>query len=108
MKFSQNANTAEQITAECLLIGIMEEEALSGTAQRIDQASGGLLSRLIERGDISAKAKSTTTLHDVAGVSAPRLIITGFGKQTDLSSARYHEICLVAGKKLRGSPALSG
>lgn len=105
MKFSQNANTADQITTECLLIGILEEEALSGTAQRVDEASGGQLSRLIESGDISARAKSTTTLHAIQGISAPRLLITGFGKRSELSTARYHDICLSAGKQLRASPA---
>ena len=105
MKFSQNTHAAEQIATDCLLIGIIDGAPLAATAQRVDSASGGLLTRLLASGDLSAKAKSTLMLHQVPGIQAKRVLVTGFGNAAELSSARYHEICLSAAAALRQSPA---
>jgi leucyl aminopeptidase len=105
MKFLLNANAAEQIPSECLLVGILEDEALTGTAQRVDEASDGQLSQLLESGDLSASAKNTLTLHRIPGIAAQRVVVVGFGKRSALSSTRFHEICMAAGKVARTNPA---
>lgn len=105
MKFSLNTRAAECIESGCLILGILEDEALSGTAKRVDEASGGRLSHLIKSGDVKASAHASTMLHQLDGVSAERILVIGFGAAAKLSSARYHEICLGAGKTLRQCPA---
>ncbi|GAB4181696.1 MAG: leucyl aminopeptidase [Wenzhouxiangellaceae bacterium] len=105
MKFTLSDQAAEHLTSDCLIIGIAEGVALHGTAQRIDQASGGYLQALIDSNDISSSAGDTRILHQIPGLSCPRLLILGFGKSELLTTTRYHQLCLKAGTALRNSPA---
>lgn len=101
MKFSLNPNPAESIDSDCLIIGLLEDEPLTATADRINQATSGLLDELLASGDISAAGGAVTMLHRVSGIHAQRLLIAGFGKRSELTTSRYHQLAQTAGKTLR-------
>ena len=107
MKFTLNSTPAPELVTDCLVIGIVEDTALTGSAKLIDEASNGALANLIESGDISADWKDTTLLHGLEGVSAKRILVLGFGEPEKFTGVRYDQACLSAGAFLRDNVTTS-
>jgi leucyl aminopeptidase len=101
MKLSLFNEPPLQIESECLVIAISDGGRLCPTAQELDEASGGELSRLLETRDIETGLGKTTLLHGLKGASAGRVLIAGLGKQEKLDRPRYDRACLAAGRHLR-------
>jgi leucyl aminopeptidase len=85
-------------------MGVVEDEALTGSALQIDEASGSALAPMIESGDIDASRGSLTMLHAIDGIKAQRILIVGFGTREKLTRSRYEASCMDAGKYLRDHP----
>ncbi|NNL95963.1 MAG: leucyl aminopeptidase [Xanthomonadales bacterium] len=104
MKFNLNTQSPHEAATPCLVIGIVEDAALNGAAAQVDDASGGEISRLIERGDIDDSRGSKTMLHGLKGVTAERILVMGFGAADKLDESRFERTCMDAGKYLRDHP----
>ena len=104
MKLSLSSRPLAEAETPCLVIAVTENGPLSPSAQAIDNASDGQLSRMLESRDINASLAKTTMLHDMAGLGAERVMVIGMGKPDRLSPARWDRACLAAGKALRNHP----
>lgn len=71
---------------ECLIMGLFEDATFVGLAKSIDQASSGLLSRLMKSGEMTGKKNTHVLLHEIANTNVARILIIGLGKQ-----AEFHE-----------------
>jgi len=91
----------------CLVIGVAEDASLSPAAKKIDEATGGAISRMLDSGDIDRNLGKTVFLHHLPGLAASRILVAGFGKQEKLNLARFDRGCLAAGKALRDHPLSS-
>lgn len=89
LQFTLNTVTPSTINADCVVVGLFANGSLSASGSALDTASNGALTRLISRGDLSGKAGSTTLLHDLAGISAPRVLVVGLGEAAKLNAAGY-------------------
>jgi len=97
-----------QITLDTKALGAIETEALvtyafedgepQGRLSELDQAAGGLLTRLIKSGEVSGKALEMTLLHAPAGLKAARLLVVGAGKREAFNGATLRKL---AGAALR-------
>lgn len=56
-----------------------------GATGAIDQALGGLITELIEAGDITGKAGEVTVLYPRGEITARRVLVVGLGKQSEFS-----------------------
>lgn len=101
MKFTLDTTAIPEIDTACLVIGIFQRTELKGSAQLIDQASNGALSKLIKSGDVDAEWKHTTLLHGLAGVAAQRILVMGCGEPDKFCAVRFDEVCKSAGAFLR-------
>lgn len=101
MKFTLNPTPAPELVTDCLVIGILEDTELTGSAKLIDDASNGALARLIKSGDVSSDWKDTTLLHGLEGASAKRILVMGFGEPEKFNRVRYDQTCSSAGSFLR-------
>ena len=70
MKFILDTTPAPEVETQCLVIGAFTKTPLAGSAALTDEASGGALQRLIDRGDVDTGWKSATLLHGLPGVAA--------------------------------------
>jgi leucyl aminopeptidase len=104
MKLSLNNDPLHTRPSDCLVIGVVEDEPLSPAASAVDTASSGVISRMLESGDIETGIGKTTYLHQVSGVAAKRVLVAGFGKSAKLNRARFDRACMAAGKALRDHP----
>lgn len=107
MHFTSSAEPIDQITSDCLIFGVFEDQALPSDLAAADQASGGLITRLIEAGDVPTAVGKTAMLHAPAGLQSPRVLITGLGKATELTGIVFQRAVMAAGKRLRQSQARS-
>ena len=99
-----NKNGIVETATECLVIGIVEGGMLGASAGEIDTACGGLISAMIESGDIATKLGKTTMLHRLPGVAADRVLAVGLGKADKLTLPRFQNACQAAGLALRDHP----
>ena len=68
-----------QIVADALVLGLFSDSPLTGSAAAIDHATGGLITRLTEAKEISAKKYDTTVLLAPSGLNTRTLILVGLG-----------------------------
>jgi leucyl aminopeptidase len=101
MKFSLSNQAPKDIKTPCLVIGFKDDAPLQGAAAEIDSASGGMIGKGIESGDIDSSRGSATLLHGLAGVAAERVLVVCFGTDEKLDTSRFERSCMDAGKYLR-------
>jgi leucyl aminopeptidase len=81
VRFDTPQRRAIQVAADCLVIGLFDDDTLSGTSLAVDRASRGAIKRLKASGDLPARAGETQILAAPPGVSAKRLLVVGLGKR---------------------------
>ncbi|WP_257835081.1 leucyl aminopeptidase [Burkholderia glumae] len=86
--------------SDCVVIGVFESQTLSGAALDTDEATKGLLSRIIKAGDMDGKAGKTLLLHEVSGIGASRVLLVGLGKQDGFGQKAYQEAVRAAWRAL--------
>jgi leucyl aminopeptidase len=78
-------NIAE-LKADAILLGVVEGvPELSGDVAMVDKALGGLVSELVNQGEIKGKLNEVTVVHSQGKLPAARVVITGLGKPSGLS-----------------------
>ncbi len=92
---------------DCVVVGVFADKSLSPAAQSVDGASNGRLKALLERGDISGKTGKTALLHDVTGVTAPRVLVVGLGEKAKFAVPQYLKAVADAARALKGGAAAS-
>lgn len=69
------------INADAVVVSVFDGEPFAGAAAEIDLATGGILTRLLERKELAAKSNSLTTLLAPAGVQAGQVVVVGLGRR---------------------------
>ena len=93
MKYSARSVNPLRLRTSCLVVPVAEDKNLGGLAADIDTASGGILSRLREQGDLSTGPGNTLLLYNLKGVAAERVLLAGVGKTGALNLTNYRKTC---------------
>lgn len=104
LEFTLNASTPAGVATDCVIVGAFADDSLAPAAQAIDDASGGKLRALVARGDVSGKTGRTALLHDLPGVTAPRVLVIGLGDRAKFGVAQYLKAVGDAARALRTGP----
>jgi leucyl aminopeptidase len=104
LKFSTTADAPESAATPCLVVGLYEDRSLTAAAARVDEKSGGTIKRLVESGDATGKAGTTTLLFGLAGIAAPRVLVVGLGEPKKFDAAAFNRAAGDAGRALKGLP----
>lgn len=76
---------AEQ-SCGALVVAVYEgESSLSFGAAELDQALDGTLSQLLDLGDVTGKRDELNLVHTFGKITAPRVLLAGLGKRSELS-----------------------
>ncbi|TAM11376.1 MAG: leucyl aminopeptidase [Nevskiaceae bacterium] len=105
MQYFVKTGKPEAQRTSCLVVGVFEAHRLTDNAQALDAASDGLLSRLLQRGDLTGKPKQTLMLHNVPGIHAERVLLVGLGKPDEFDAARYRTAHATAARALAATGA---
>jgi leucyl aminopeptidase len=107
LEFTLNHEAPAQAGVDCIVVGAYADKSLTAAAQAVDAASGGKLSALVQRGDIGGKTGKTTLLHDLPGVTAPRVLVVGLGETAKFGVAQYLKAVGDAARALKLGPVRS-
>jgi leucyl aminopeptidase len=107
LEFVLNRPDPRTADTDCVVVGAYADKSLPASAQAIDAASGGRLTALLERGDVSGKTGRTALLPDVPGVTAPRVLVVGLGDPAKFAVPQYLKAVADAVRALRTGPARS-
>ncbi len=92
------------VVADAVVIGVFSEGPLTAASLAIDQATGGAVSKLRERGEFAAKVAEILPLHSPGGVQAGLVLLVGLGKPSEWSITGAHRVAGAAAKWLASKP----
>jgi len=75
MEFGVWTKSLATLGVECLVLGVFEEGELSGEARSVDNACGGRLKKLLDRGDFAGRAGDTLLVAIGVGVLAALVVV---------------------------------
>ena len=104
LEFDLNTVAPATFATDCVVVGAFADQTLSPSGQALDTASGGRLRALLERGDISGKTGKTALLHDMPGVTAPRVLVIGLGDAGKFGVPQYIKAIGDAARALKTGP----
>lgn len=105
MKINVLAGKIEKHTTEAAVIPLFENEKLSKVAERVDKALGGMISRLIKKGDFKPKTGAVHLLYPEGRLPAVRLLLVGLGKRSEFTINRLRQAAGKAAPSLRSAGA---
>ena len=105
LQYELTRDSAATVSTGCVVVGVFLDKSLTPSAAAIDEASGGRLTALLERGDVSGATGKVSLLHDVAGVTAPRVLVVGLGKPELFGVPQYIKSVGDASRFLKAGPA---
>jgi len=105
LQFTLNRDAAPAAAFDCVIAGAFADKTLTPAGQAIDEASGGRLRALLERGDLSGRTGRSLMLHDLPGVTAPRVLVIGLGEPARFSVPQYLKAVADAVRALKTGPA---
>ncbi|KAA0874723.1 leucyl aminopeptidase [Nitrincola tapanii] len=92
MFFEILSDNPETLETDCLVVGLEADGQLTPSAARIDQATSGALTDLIQSQDLSGKAGELLLLHKLPGIQAKRLLVAGLGKEDERKDRHYRKL----------------
>lgn len=105
LELELNHDAPATVQTDCVVVGAFADNTLTPAAQALNTASGGRLTALIERGDISGKTGRTALLHDLPGVTAPRVLVIGLGEAGKFAVPQYLKAAGDAARALKSGGA---
>ena len=91
MQIAVRGGAAERVVADALVVGIFEgTQRLSGAAQAVDKASGGLLKEVLKSGDFTGKIGQNVVLYPTRG-KLDRILLVGLGAEKGLDTERVRQ-----------------
>src|SRR5690606_30558624 len=104
LQFTLNREAAAAAALDCVVVGAYGDKSLTPAGQAIDEASGGRLRALLERGDLSGRTGRSLLLHDLPGVAAPRVLVIGLGDTAKFGVPQYLKAVADAVRALKTGP----
>lgn len=89
-----------QNPCDVLVVAVSDQWRNSPLLLELDQSTGGIVTKLIDAGEISTKPNQLTTLYSVIGVAASQLLFVGVGEQQNLSPIVANRAAGAAMKKI--------
>src|SRR5512137_384049 len=105
MKIIVKTGKLETSSTDAAVIFVAEGEKFGPAAAQVDKALGGMVQKLLKRGDLSAKAGSVGVLYPEGKIAAERLIVAGLGRKKELTSERLRHAAGKAAVAARGAGA---
>jgi leucyl aminopeptidase len=105
MKFTIKNEKPARIKTGCVILGVFENRKLSAAAAAFDKSSRGLLTRLLQAGDMDGKCEQTLIIHHPQGGNCERVLLVGCGKQSDFNAGAYRKAVAVAARAVDASGA---
>lgn len=104
MKFTIKTGSPEKAVFSTLVLGVFGQGALPAQALVCDQATQGLISKVIKRGDLEDKPCATLLLPNPFGISAQRVLLVNLGSPDDWSDKVFRDAIRAVAKAVAKLP----
>ncbi|WP_428353855.1 leucyl aminopeptidase [Methyloprofundus sp.] len=96
------ANTPlESLETECLIVAVFANQKLSPAAQTLDSLTGGIITDILQRGDIKGKLAETLLINYLPYAAFKRALLVSFGDENELTAKDYRKALNAAAKTLK-------
>jgi leucyl aminopeptidase len=85
MQFEVWTKALAELPIDCVAVGVHDDADLTPEARALDLRCREKLSRLVKRGDFTAKPGETWLLTDLEGIRAERVLLVGIGPKGELT-----------------------
>lgn len=92
MQFIATNQALTELKKDCLVAFVGADGELGAAAQQLNQATNGLISKIIDQGDFTGKQGQTLLLPVVDGLDASRLLLVGAGKTDELNDGKFRSL----------------
>jgi len=92
MEFSIKNVSPENQPSQCLVVGIYNTQKMSPAASKVDKATKGFITAILDQGDFNGTVGQTLLLHNVPGSKAERILLVGCGKKDKLDDRQFRKI----------------
>ncbi|GAB6040047.1 leucyl aminopeptidase [Endothiovibrio diazotrophicus] len=107
MEYSVKSGSPEKQRTACVVVGVFEPRRLSTAAEQLDQATGGMISAVVRRGDMEGKLGQTLLLHTNADTAmTDRILLVGCGKEREFNEKNYRATVATAADTLNQTGAM--
>ena len=91
MEYSIETLPFDKVQSECIVVGIYQDQQLTSSATTIDSLLQGIISKVIERGDISGKNSETLLINPILDSSIERILLVGLGNKDKMTRKLYRK-----------------
>ena len=91
-----------RVEADWLIAGVWANGSFFGPAAELDAATGGVLARLREAGDLTGKHLELVPLLNPSGIASKRLLVVGLGKREGATRGTIHDAAAAAARHATG------
>ena len=103
MKYTITMSESTELRTDCLVVGLFSGNKLTRSATAIDRATGGLLKRLIQQGDLEGSLGQTLLVPGGNTLPALRFLLVGLGRADQLNRTGFSTIVKSAAKFLQNT-----
>lgn len=102
MEVKADARKFYEIECDALVVAVYEgEKPDAGALADLDKRSGGVITSLIETGELTGKVGETAYIHNPGDIKARRLLLIGAGKLEDFKPDNVRRMSGTAARTLR-------
>ena len=105
MEYTVKSGSPKKQRIGCVVAAVYLSRKLSPAAKILDEASDGLISNLIRRGELEGDLGSTLLLHNLKNTLCDRVLLIGCGKEKEIGTHAYRKINSVMANTLENSGA---
>ncbi len=98
MEFTIKTGAPEKQKTPCLAVGVFAGKDRGEAFEKLDQASGGGLAKLLEDGELDDKAGAALLLHSPAGLACQRLLLVSLGERDALADKPWRDAVATVAK----------
>jgi len=91
MDYSIETLALDKQQTDCIIVGLHENQQLSPSAVSIDTLNQGIITQLIERGDMTGKNAETLLINYLPDSSIKRILLVGLGDKKQLTEKSYRK-----------------
>jgi len=91
MRFEVKTGAVTNLKTSCLILPVYSSGPLASTSRSIDAATNGLVTNLVDGGDIRGKVGDTLLAYPGDGVAATRIMLVGCGDKSKFDRKQYRK-----------------
>src|SRR5262245_24168716 len=108
MEIKVDSRQFHEIECDALVVAVFEgEKPDAGALAEINKRSNGVITSLVEIGEVTGKSGEHAYVHNPGDMKSRRLLLLGVGKKEDFTTDDARKMAGTAARKLRGKKARS-